>query len=337
MRAMILRAPGGLERLELVDRTDPGMPVPGEVRVRIHATSLNYHDLLVAIGAAPTQDGRVPMADGAGVIEAVGDGVTSFELGDSVVSGFFPSWLDGPATIGDFHNTPGDGIDGFAQQYVTLPATAFTHAPAGWSHAEAATITTAGLTAWRALVVEGGIKPGDSVLTLGTGGVSIYALQLAKAAGARVVITSSSDEKLDRARALGADHTINYLAHERWGAAIREWTGGRGVDHVVETGGPGTLAQSIEAVRIGGHIALIGVLTGRAGQVPIAMLMARQSRLQGLLVGSRREQQDFVRALDVSSSSRPVIDRCFAMPDLASAFAEQQAGRHFGKICATWE
>lgn len=272
------------------------------------------------------------MADGAGVVEEVGVGVSEFAPGDAVVSCFFPTWLDGPATLGDFTTVPGDGVDGYAREAVTCAATHFTRAPKGWSHAEAATLTTAGLTAWRALVVEGGIKAGDTVLVLGTGGVSVVALQLAKAMGATVVATSSLDEKLERVRALGADHTVNYKTHADWGARVRDWTGGRGVDHVVEVGGPGTLAQSIAAVRVGGHIALIGVLTGRGGEVPTAALMARQARLQGLIVGSRREQIDMVRGLEVIGL-KPVIDRRFPLEGLAEAFRYQASGAHLGKIC----
>jgi NADPH:quinone reductase-like Zn-dependent oxidoreductase len=170
------------------------------------------------------------------------------------------------------------------------------------------------------------------VLALGTGGVSVFALRLAKAMGAVAVITSSSDEKLERARALGADHTINYRRHGDWGTRVADWTGGRGVDHVVEVGGPGTLAQSIAAVRVGGHIALIGVLTGLAGEVPTAVLMRKQARLQGLIVGSRRDQAEFVRAID-ATGLRPVVDRSFALAEIASAFRYEEAGAHFGKIC----
>jgi NADPH:quinone reductase-like Zn-dependent oxidoreductase len=275
------------------------------------------------------------MADGAGLVEAVGEGVTGFAVGDMVVSCFFPDWQDGPPTIGDFARTPGDGIDGFAQETVVLPATAFTLAPKGWDAVEAATITTAGLTAWRALVVDGGLKAGDRVLLLGTGGVSIWALQIAKAMGARVAITSSSDDKLARATALGADFTVNYRDDADWGATVAGWAEGRGVDHVVEVGGPATLAQSIAAVRVGGHISLIGVLTGRGGEVPTAALMAKQARLQGLVVGSRREQQDFVRALD-ATGIRPVVDRRFGLEELAEAFRFQERGDHFGKIGVGW-
>ena len=335
MKTMALRSPIGLDTLAAEERADPGDPGPGEIRVALHGSSLNYHDLGVATGRMASADGRIPLADGAGLVEAVGDGITDVAVGDMVVSCFFPDWQDGTPTVGDFSRTPGDGIDGFARDHVVLPASAFTRAPQGYDAVEAATITTAGLTAWRALVVDGKLKAGDTVLLLGTGGVSIWALQIAKLMGATVAITSSSGDKLDRARDLGADFTVNYRERQGWGAAVRDWTGGRGVDHVVEVGGPGTLAQSIEAVRVGGHISLIGVLTGASGDVPTAALMAKQARLQGLIVGSRREQQDFVRALD-GSTIRPVIDRRFPLDRLADAFRYEMSAAHFGKIGIEW-
>lgn len=302
------------------------------MRVRVHASSLNFHDYAVAAGFIPTADGRIPMADGAGVVEAVGSGVTEFAIGDHVVSCFFPTWIDGPATIGNFSTTPGDGVDGYAREYAVLPATWFTKSPAHYSHIEAATITTAGLTAWRALVVDGGLKAGDTVLVLGTGGVSIFALQLARSMGAVVIATSSSDSKLERLKTLGAAHTINYKTTPEWGDRVLELTGGRGVDIVVEVGGAGTLPQSIRATRVGGHIAMIGVLTGRAGEVPTALLMAKQQRLQGLIVGSRRHQIEFIRALE-TTGIRPVIDKTFPLEQLADAFRYEASGGHFGKIC----
>lgn len=332
MKAIRLRSPGGLDNLRLVDMEAPPAPGPGEIRVRVQASSLNYHDYGVASRPGWQADGRIPMSDGAGVVEEVGPGVTEFAPGDAVVSCFFPTWADGPATIADFATVPGDGVDGFAREAVTLPATAFTRSPKGFSPAEAATLTTAGLTAWRALVVDGGLKAGDTVLVLGTGGVSIFALQIAKAMGATVVVTSSSDEKLERVRALGADHTINYRQEPEWGRRVWDWTGERGVDHVIEVGGPGTLPQSIAAVRVGGHIALIGVLTGYGGPVPTGPFMLKQARLQGLIVGSRREQQDFVRAIE-ANGLKPVIDRRFPLGELAEAFRHQESGAHFGKIC----
>lgn len=332
MKAVKLTKPGGLDKLRLVDIDEPGQPKAGEIRVRLHASSLNYHDYAVAAGAIPTADGRIPMSDGAGVVEAVGEGVSEFKAGDAVVSCFFPYWMDGPAPHGNFSHVPGDGLDGYARELVVTPAHWFTHAPKGYAHKEAATLTCAGLTAWRALVVEGNIKAGDSVLILGTGGVAIFALQFAKMMGATAIITSSSDAKLEQAKKLGADHTINYKSETNWGSAARKWTGGRGVDHVLEIGGPGTLPQSISAVRIGGHISLIGILTGTSGEVPTLAMMAKQARLIGIVVGCRRHQQDMIRALD-ANPMRPVIDKTFPLAGLADAFRHEEKAQHFGKIC----
>jgi len=331
MRGVILKAPAALEQLALTDLPDPGLPGPGEVRVRIRASSLNYHDLAVVMGMLPTLPGRIPLSDGAGVVEAVGAGVERFSVGDHVVSTFFPNWYAGDPVTDDFSATPGDGIDGYAREVVVAAETAFTHAPLGYSHAEAATLTTAGVTAWRALVVNGAVKAGDSVLVLGTGGVSIFALQIAKALGATVIVTSSSEAKLERAVLLGADHTVNYRQTPEWGARVRELTGGHGVDHVVEVGGAGTLAQSIEAVRLAGHIALIGVLDGFAGMVPTAALIARQIRLQGFVAGHRGHQTQLVQWLE-TSGIRPVIDRRFGLEAIADAFRLQAGSGHFGKI-----
>lgn len=335
MKAMVLGSPVSLDTLSETDRPDPGQPGPGEIRVALHGSSLNYHDLGVVAGKMGAPAGRVPMADGAGTVEAVGAGVTDFAVGDNVVSCFFPDWQDGSTAISSFARTPGDGIDGYATEAVVVPATAFTRAPKGYDAVEAATITTAGLTAWRALVGDGALKAGDTVLLLGTGGVSIWALQIAKAMGATVVLTSSSGEKLERARDMGADHTINYRETPAWGRAVADWTGGRGVDHVLELGGAGTLANSFAAVRVGGHIALIGTVAGLAGEIPTGLLMMKQARLQGVVVGSRRHQTDFVAAIE-ATGIRPVVDRRFAIADLADAFRFQLAGSHFGKIGVEW-
>jgi NADPH:quinone reductase-like Zn-dependent oxidoreductase len=332
LKAIKVGAQPGLEHLQVVELSEPHAPAPGEIRVRIHASSLNYHDYGVAKRGGPKHTGRILMADGAGVVEAVGDGATEFKVGDHVVSTFFPTWLDSEPTEGDFSTVPGDGVDGYACEVVVRPASWFTHAPKGFSHAEAATLTTAGLTAWRALVGDGLLKAGDTVLALGTGGVSIFALQIAKSMGAVVVVTSSSDEKLERAKKLGADHTINYESDPEWGKSVQRWSNGRGVDHVVELGGPGTLPQSIAAARVGGHISLIGTLTGGGGQVPTAAMMIKQIRLQGLIVGSRHQQQQLVKALE-ATGLRPVIDRKFGLEGLADAFRYQESGDHFGKIC----
>ncbi len=227
---------------------------------------------------------------------------------------------------------PGDGVDGYAREMVTARATSFTHAPKGYSHAEASTLTTAGLTAWRALMADGKLKPGDSVLIQGTGGVSIFALQFAKMAGATVIATSSSDAKLERLREMGADHLINYRSTPAWGETVHQLTDGRGVDHVIEVGGPATLEQSMVAARIGGHISVIGILTGVAGELPLVPALVRQLRLQGVLVGSRAQQQDMIRAID-ANGIRPVIDKHFAVDDIVEAFRYQETNQHFGKIC----
>jgi NADPH:quinone reductase-like Zn-dependent oxidoreductase len=331
MKAIQVKAPASLDTLALVDLPDPGQPGPGQIRVRLRASSLNYHDFAVVTGMIPAADGRIPMSDGAGEVTAVGEGVSEFAVGDMVVSTFFPEWLDGTAPLSAFTGVPGDGIDGYAREEVVAAATSFTHVPVGYSAAEAATLTCAGLTAWRALVVDGQLKAGSTVLIQGTGGVSIFALQFAKAMGARVIATSSSDEKLARLKAMGADHLINYKENPAWGAAALGLTGGKGVDHVVEIGGSGTLDQSMIATRIGGHIALIGVLAGFAGPVTTAILMARQIRVQGLTVGSRQQQLDMIDAINVNGI-KPVIDRHFPLAQLADAFRHQASGSHFGKI-----
>ena len=331
MKTIVLRQPTSIANLQSVDRADPRAPGAGEIRVRLRAASLNFHDLAVVGGYLPADDGRIPLSDGAGVVEAVGDGVTDFAVGDLVVSCFFPDWQDGAPFMDGFSRTPGDGVDGYAREAVVRPAHWFTRAPAGYSAEEAATLPTAALTAWRALVVNGGLKAGDTVLVLGTGGVSIFALQFAKAMGAKVLITSSSDEKLERARALGADHGINYRQQENWAQAVLDLTGGAGADHVVEVGGPGTLPLSIQSCRIGGHIALIGVLTGGAGPIPTALLMARQQRLQGLIVGSRRHQIEMVRTIE-TIGLRPVLETQGDLDALPAALGAMAGGQHFGKL-----
>lgn len=331
MRAIITADPdNGLDGLKVTDIPEPAAPKGDQILVRLLGSSLNFHDLGVAMGTLNKVQDRILLADGAGVVEAVGDEVTDFAPGDEVVSCFFPDWQAGGPLIGDFSRTPGDGIDGYARDQVVTPQSWFTKAPKGWTATESSTITTAGLTAWRALVTEGTIKAGDKVLLLGTGGVSVYALQLAKGMGAKVAITSSSNDKLEQAKALGADFTVNYKVDENWGETIAEWSAG-GVDVVVEVGGPGTLAQSITACRVSGKIVLIGVLTGMTGDVPTALMMLKQIRLQGIVVGNRQEQQDMVKALE-QLDIKPVIDKTFALEELADAFRYELSAAHFGKI-----
>jgi NADPH:quinone reductase-like Zn-dependent oxidoreductase len=334
MKAMRLKKPGGLDSI-YVGRADAAAPGRGEITVRLHASSVNFHDYLVVTGKIPVEEDRIPMSDGAGVVTAVGAGVAEFAVGDHVVSTFFPDWHGGEATVELLRAVPGDRADGYAREMVTAPATSFTRAPKGYSHAEAATLTCAGLTAWRALVVNGRMKAGDVVLTQGTGGVSIFALQLAKAAGAIVISTTSNADKAARLKTLGADHVINYKDDADWGRTAKKLTGGRGVDHVVEIGGAGTIEQSMRASRLGGHISLIGVLAGYAGPINTALLMSMQIRLMGITVGARQHQQDMVRAID-ANGIRPVLDESFALEKLADAFRRQESNQHFGKIVVEW-
>jgi NADPH:quinone reductase-like Zn-dependent oxidoreductase len=334
MKAMRLRHPASPDNLKLEDMPDAAAPGRGEIKVRIRASSLNYHDFIVVMGGIKTPDGRIVMSDGAGEVLAVGEGVSEFKVGDKVVSTFFPAWADGKPSAAGFDSVPGDGADGFGVEQVTAPATSFTHAPLGYTDEEAATLTCAGLTAWRALMVEGALTPGETVLVQGTGGVSVFALQFAKACGATVIATSSSDEKLARMTALGADHVINYKTTPEWGKAALALTGGKGVDHIVEIGGAGTLPQSIVAIAVGGHISLIGVLAGYSGEVPTVQLMGKQVRLIGITVGTRRQQQDMIRAVE-ANGIKPVIDSSFALAKLGDAFKFQASGGHFGKICVT--
>jgi NADPH:quinone reductase-like Zn-dependent oxidoreductase len=332
MKAVQLRKPGGLDNLYVSDLAEPS-PGAGEILVRIHASSLNYHDYVVAKGGmAHAADGLIPMSDGAGVVVEVGAGVRSFKPGDAVVSTFFPDWEAGEPTADKIRALPGDRNDGYACEQVVVPEHYFVKAPRGYSHAEAATLTCAGLTAWRALVVEGGIKAGDAVLVQGTGGVSIFALQIARMFGATVIATSSSEAKMARLKELGADQVINYKTTPEWGREVARLSGGRGVDHVVEIGGAGTLGESINACRLGGHISMIGVLAGFQGAVNTAQLMAKQIKLKGIMVGSRDDLKAMIRAVE-ANSLKPVIDRSFPLEALADAFRYQESNAHFGKIC----
>ncbi|MBP6556456.1 MAG: NAD(P)-dependent alcohol dehydrogenase, partial [Novosphingobium sp.] len=278
LAAVRVGSPASLDTLLPATAADPGQPGPGQIRVKLQASSLNFHDFAVVSGMIPAAAGRIPMSDGAGIVEAVGDGVTQFKVGDLVVSTFFPEWIDGAPPATAFTGVPGDGIDGYAREAVVTPEHWFTRVPAGYGAAEAATLTCAGLTAWRALFVDNAIRPGSTVLVQGSGGVSVFALQFAKAAGARVIATSSSDAKLERLKALGADELINYRENPAWGMKALDLTGGGGVDCVVEIGGAGTLDQSMMATRVGGHVALIGVLAGFAGPIQTALLMAKNLR-----------------------------------------------------------
>lgn len=328
MKRFEIGAPARLNTLRWVERELP-RPDKGEVLVRIRASSLNFHDYLVASGVLPAAEGRVLLSDGAGEVIELGDGASEFKVGDRVIGTYFPHWLDGPPT---FHHTSrmrGDHVDGFAGAYVALPESDFTSAPKGLSFEEAATLPCAGLTAWRALVVEGGIKPGDWVLVQGSGGVSSFAIQFAKLAGATVIVTTSSEAKADRLRALGADHVVDYVELPRWGDRVRDLSNG-GVEHVVDVVG-GDLSQSLQAMRTGGSLYMVGALSRQPIQFPSLMAIKGNVRVVALTVGSRSHQQAMVRAVE-SGGLTPIIDSIFPLADLRGAFERLTARGHIGKI-----
>ena len=320
----------GIDALTLAER-DVADPGPGEVRVRIEASAINYRDLMTVKHAAargiPLP--RIPNSDGAGTVTAVGAGVTGIAVGDRVASCFFQDWTDGACSPEAMASALGGALDGVLAEEVVLKADGVVPAPAHLSMAEAATLPCAALTAWNALVEVGRLKAGDTVLLLGTGGVSIFALQFATAMGAKVILTSSSDEKLARARAMGAAETVNYRANPDWQKAVLELTGGRGVDVTVEVGGPGTLARSVEATRVAGRVALIGVLTG--GTIDPTAIMRKSITLQGVYVGSRRMFREMNKALELHAI-RPVIDHSVPFADARAAYRAMEAAGHFGKI-----
>jgi NADPH:quinone reductase-like Zn-dependent oxidoreductase len=335
MRVLALEDAYGIDHLKIAERPSP-KPAPGQIVVKMRAASLNYRDL--ATVEASFAQGRlpfVPLSDGCGVVAEIGPGVSRVKAGDRVTPLFFQDWLAGAPTRRALSTALGGALDGVAQEEMLLDEDGVTPAPANLSDEEAACLPCAALTAWRALMVEGAVKPGDVVLTQGTGGVSIFALQFAKAAGARVIITSSSDDKLERARSLGADHTINYRTTPDWAKAARDLTGGQGADHVIEVGGAQTFAQSLQAVRLGGRIAVIGVLTGMAQNINVAAMFAANARIHGITVGSREMFEDMTRAIE-SLKIRPVVDRRFTLEQAPAAFKAMKAGEHFGKIVLTF-
>lgn len=330
MKVISVQSPGGLDKLAIQERNSPA-PGAGEIRVRWHATSLNYHDYLVAIGAIPVPEGRIPMSDGAGEVTAVGNGVKQWQVGDRIMSMFFPNWIEGKPTLPKTRAIMGESVDGCMAEEAILSATAVTSIPEGYSYAEAATLPCAGLTAWRGLMVEGGLQAGDTVLIEGSGGMSILALQLAKAAGATIYATTSSPAKAERLKEMGAVQVVNYKEDPKWGKTVNKLSGG-GVDHVLDVGGGSTMKQSIEAVAVGGHIASIGILGGgRTGEIVFPKLFFKHIRMTGLAVGSNLMQQKMVRAINVSGI-QPIVDKSFAFDQLADAFRYQESGQQFGKI-----
>jgi len=333
MKAWEIRGSFGLEHLELVERPSPE-PGPGQVRLRLRAASINFRDLLMVQGAYnPKQPlPLVPCSDGVGEVVALGEGVRSPAEGTRVAPIFAQGWLAGPPRREAVGTTLGGPLDGTLAEEMVVDARAVVALPEHLSDEEAATLPCAAVTAWNALAESGSVRAGDTVLTLGTGGVSIFALQLARLLGARVVVTSSSDEKLERARELGAWEGINYRSIPEWGRRVKELTGGRGVDHVIEVGGAGTLGQSLIAVRPAGTISLIGVLAGRRTDLDVTSVLMRSLRIQGVLVGSREHFEAMNRAIALHRL-RPVVDRVFPFSEVPEAFAHVAAGRHFGKVC----
>jgi NADPH:quinone reductase-like Zn-dependent oxidoreductase len=330
MKAYVLEPREGFESLTLVERPSPALG-PGDVRVRVRATSLNYRDLVVARGAKSRKAPIVPLSDGAGEVIEVGSDVKRFKVGDRVAASFFPTWIDGDLSDAHHARALGGGQDGMLAEEVVLPASAWVRAPSHLSFEQVATLPCAGLTAHHALFEAARVRPGDVVLVQGTGGVSIFGLQLAKAAGARVIVTSSSEEKRQRARAMGADHVLDYKAEPKWGDAARAWTGGRGVDVVIEVGGPGTFDQSIAALRYGGTMSLLGVLTGTRGEVNTYGVFHKALRVAGIYVGSVTMFEALVRALE-ANHIEPIVDRAFSFTEAKEAYAHLASGAHFGKV-----
>jgi NADPH:quinone reductase-like Zn-dependent oxidoreductase len=322
----------GIENLTVVERNEP-QPSANEVLVKFHAVSLNYRDLMFAQGVynpkarLPT----TPFSDGAGEVVAIGADVKKYKVGDRVCPIFTQGWVEGELTIEKRRTTLGSGdLDGVLREYGTFDENALVQIPRHLSFDQAATLPCAAVTAWNALVVSGKLKAGDTVLTLGTGGVSVFAMQFAKMHGARVIVISSSDKKIEKAKDLGADETINYGKTPNWDKEVLRLTNRIGVDHVVEVGGSGTLSKSLNSVRIGGHVAVIGVLAGQGDFDPRSVLM-RAVRMQGLLVGSRQMFEEMNSAIEANRLI-PIIDKAFAFEEAVNALRYMVTGSHFGKI-----
>lgn len=331
MKIFEIKQASGIDSLTLVERPDP-KPGYGQVLVKIKAVSLNYRDLLVVKGAYSRNLPLplIPCCDGAGEVVEVGEDVTRVKTGDRVAGIFFQTWISGELDESKAKSALGGAIDGVLAEYVLFHQDGLVRIPEHLSYEEAATLPCAAVTAWNGLITQGNLKAGDSVLVLGTGGVSIFALQFAKISGARVIATSSSDEKLDRVKHLGASDGINYKSVPDWDKKVLELTGRRGVDHVVEVGGVGTLAKSLRAVRMGGHISLIGVLSGVGEANPLPAVM-KNIRIQGIYVGSRDMFEAMNRAIAVHQL-RPVIDRVFPFEETHEAYRYMESGAHFGKV-----
>lgn len=336
MKVFEIQGSFGLENLKLAERPDPH-PGPGQVLLQMRAAALNYRDIMTVEGAYnPKQPlPLIPCSDGVGEVVEVGEGVTRARVGDRVATTFFQAWVAGEPIRAKLRSTLGGPYDGTLAELMVLGEDGIVHPPEHLSDVEAATLGCTGVTAWSALVEHGALRAGDTVLVQGTGGVSIFALQLARLAGARVIATSSSDGKLARVRELGSWHEINYVDDPAWGKTAQKLTDGVGVDHVVEVGGAGTLEQSLWAVRIGGTISIIGALSGAATRLSVLPILMQGVRLQGLLVGCRESFESMNRAIS-SSGMRPVVDRVFPFAEAPAAFRHMKSGAHLGKVCLSF-
>ncbi|CDG85329.1 zinc-dependent alcohol dehydrogenase family protein [Janthinobacterium agaricidamnosum] len=327
MRTYRIEQFGSVDGLALNQESVPA-PGAGQVLVRIRASSLNFRDIAILDGwyPIPVKPGVVPLSDAAGEVEAVGAGVSRFKAGDRVVNSFFPNWFGGT-----FNSMPQQYVadqDGWLTEYKVVDAEALVAIPGHLSFEAAATLPCAGVTAWSALA---GVGAGDTVLTQGTGGVSLFAVQLAKALGARVIATTSSKEKAERLLALGADHVIDYRATSDWGDKARALTNGRGVDLVVEVGGPNTLSQSIKAVALGGQVALVGVLAGVAGNIDFMSMFMSQASFRPVAVGSRRDLEDMIKVMS-QHNIQPIIDSVYSLDDIKVAWSHFYQRKLFGKV-----
>lgn len=326
----------GIDKLALVERESP-RPANGQVLVRMRAASLNYRDYMVVLGFYNPRLKRpmVPLSDGAGVVEEIGEGVTRFKKGDRVAACFMQGWIDGPPTKEKGATALGGAIDGVLREFAVFSQDGLVRVPESLSDEEAAALPCAAVTAWHALFEHTAMAPGDAVLIQGTGGVSVFALQFAHLAGFRTIVTSSSDAKLERARKLGANETVNYKKTPEWDDAARKLTAGQGVDHVIEVGGSGTMPRSLKAVRMQGAISVIGVLSGVDPSVSPTAILMNSVRVQGIYVGSRAMFERMNRAIELHRI-QPVIDRVFPWTEYKEALRYMETQQHFGKICLTF-
>jgi NADPH:quinone reductase-like Zn-dependent oxidoreductase len=335
MKVMQIEDDWSPDTIRMAARTRP-RPGRGEVLIRMEAASVNYRDVVVARRGYGRRSGQlplVPLSDGAGHVVETGPEVTRVAVGDLVCPIFNQRWIVGALKEEYWPGTLGGPHDGVMQEFILLREEGLVRAPRHLTPIEAATLPCAAVTAWNSVVVQGGVKAGDVVLVQGTGGVSLFALLFAKMHGAQVLATSSSDAKLERARAMGADHVVNYRTTPAWDKVAREVTGGTGVDLVVEVGGAGTLETSVRAVRVSGTVSLIGVLSGVTGSVNLGPVVTQNIRLQGITVGSRELFQDMVRAMELHRIAPPIDDRVFDFAEVGAALKALPEGRHFGKVC----